>query len=143
MARWRAALWLIAAVVYFIAPWDLDFIPVVGRLDDLFFLALAGYYFWKQPQSAGGNARRRPAAEPAPDSPGRRGARGEADPYRLFGVSEHDDVETIKKAYRELIAKYHPDRVHHLGEEFREMAAARTAAINDAYETIKKARGFS
>lgn len=143
MRRWRAALWLIAATVYLIVPWDLDFIPVIGRLDDLFFLALAGYYFWKQPQAPGGGARRKSAAGHATGGPDRPAAAGEEDPYLLFGVSAQDDGETIKKAYRDLIAKYHPDRVHHLGEEFKELAADKTAAINAAYEKIKKARGFS
>jgi len=134
---------MIAAIVYFIMPWDLDFVPVVGRLDDLLFLALAGYYYWKQPKVPGGKTHRQPAAENAPGSPAPLGEQREADPYRLFGVSRTDDAETIKKAYRDLVAKYHPDRVQHLGEEFKEMAARKTTTINKAYEKIKKARSFS
>ena len=45
--------------------------------------------------------------------------------------------EEIKAAYREMISKYHPDKVAHLGEEFQEIAKARAKAINQAYETLK------
>lgn len=142
MSRWPATLWIIAAIVYFIMPWDLDFIPVFGRLDDLFVLALAGYYYWKQTMGLGGKTRR-PAAERAPADPPAAGAQPDADPYQLFGVPRNTDAATIKKAYRDLMAKYHPDRVQHLGEEFKELAASKTTAINKAYEKIKKARRFS
>lgn len=143
MSRWPATLWLIAAIVYFIVPWDLDFIPVFGRLDDLFVLALAGYYYLKQTKSPGGKTRRRPTAENAPADPLAAGEQPDADPYQLFGVSRNSDAATIKKAYRDLMAKYHPYRVQHLGEEFKELAASKTTVINKAYEKIKKARSFS
>ncbi len=45
--------------------------------------------------------------------------------------------EEIKAAYREMMSKYHPDKVAHLGEEFQEIAKAKTKAINQAYETLK------
>lgn len=142
MSRWPATLLMIAAVVYFVMPWDFDFIPVVGRLDDLMFLALAGYYYWKQPKGGGGKTWRHAASAHSAADPAFSGDQGEADPYRLFGVSRTADAETIKKAYRDLIAKYHPDRLHHLGEEFKGLAASKTTAINKAYEKIKRARGF-
>ena len=47
--------------------------------------------------------------------------------------------EEIKAAYREMMSKYHPDKVAHLGEEFQEIAKAKTKAINQAYETLKVA----
>lgn len=142
MSRWPATLWIVAAVVYFIMPWDLDFIPVFGRLDDLFVLALASYYYWKQTRGLGGKTRR-PKAESAPADPLAAGEQPDVDPYQLFGVSRNSDAATIKKAYRDLMAKYHPDRVQHLGEEFKELAASKTTVINKAYEKIKKARSFS
>lgn len=143
MSRWQTVALMIAAIVYFVLPWDLDFVPVVGRLDDLVFLAVAGYYYWKQTRHLGGAAGRRPSAERPSTAPPPPGAQRDGDPYRLFGVSRSADAETIKKAYRDLVAKYHPDRVQHLGEEFKELAAAKTTAINTAYEEIKTARNFS
>jgi len=44
----------------------------------------------------------------------------------------------IKKKYRELIRKYHPDNVERLGEEFREIAHEKTKEINAAYEYFKR-----
>ena len=143
MARLPATLLMIAAVVYFVVPWDFDFLPVVGRLDDLLFLALAGYYYLKQPKNRGARTWRRPSAADAPTDPAGSGESRDADPYRVFGLSRAADAEAIKKAYRELIAKYHPDRLHHLGDEFKGLAARKTTAINKAYEKIKRERGLS
>jgi hypothetical protein len=143
VSRWVATLLVIAAIVYFIMPWDLDFVPVIGRLDDLFFLAFAGYYYWKRSKGLGDATRRGPTPRNAPAGAAPPADQSEEDLYRLFGVSRKDDAETIKRAYRDLVAKYHPDRVQHLGEEFKAMADSKTTAINSAYEKIKKARNFS
>jgi DnaJ-domain-containing protein 1 len=57
------------------------------------------------------------------------------DEYRqALGVMADDDLATIKKKYKELLAKYHPDKVQHLGIEFQEMAEKKTKAIMEAYE---------
>jgi DnaJ like chaperone protein len=43
----------------------------------------------------------------------------------------------IKKAYRRLAMKFHPDRVGHLGEEFLQEAEIKMKEINEAYEYLK------
>ncbi|GAH62533.1 unnamed protein product, partial [marine sediment metagenome] len=48
----------------------------------------------------------------------------------------------IRSAYRKLAAQYHPDRVDNLGEEFVRVAEEKFKRINEAYEEIKKERGF-
>ncbi len=65
------------------------------------------------------------------------------DAYDLLGVGEHDDMDTIKKAYRKLIKQYHPDIIKAQGksEAYMQEATAKTQEINQAYEMIKKARG--
>jgi len=45
-------------------------------------------------------------------------------------------ADTIKKAFRREIARYHPDKVIHLGPEFQEMAATRAAELTVAYKTL-------
>lgn len=46
------------------------------------------------------------------------------------------EPETLKRQYKELLSKYHPDKVQHLGPEFREMAEKKTREILEAYEFL-------
>ena len=48
--------------------------------------------------------------------------------YELLGLTPTADADTIKKAFRREIARYHPDKVVHLGAEFQEMARSRAAS---------------
>ena len=63
-------------------------------------------------------------------------ARRTFDPYVVLGVPRLASQDEIKRAYREMMTKYHPDKVSHLGSEFREMARVRAEAINRAYEML-------
>lgn len=56
--------------------------------------------------------------------------------YDVLGLEPSADTETIKKAFRREIARYHPDKVIHLGQEFQAMAAARAAELTVAYKTL-------
>lgn len=47
-------------------------------------------------------------------------------------------IEEIKKNYRYLVTKYHPDKVNHLGVEFHKIAADKTRDINEAYAYLKR-----
>jgi len=58
--------------------------------------------------------------------------------YAVLGLEPGADMEAIKKAYRTLSMKYHPDKVVHLGEEFRQVAEVKMKEINVAYEYFKK-----
>jgi DnaJ like chaperone protein len=42
-----------------------------------------------------------------------------------------------------MASKFHPDKVHHLGEEFQKMAEEKFKSVNDAYQQIKKERGIN
>ncbi|MBW6487743.1 DnaJ domain-containing protein [Sulfurimonas sp.] len=61
------------------------------------------------------------------------------DAYKLLGVNESDDIDTIKKAYRKLIREYHPDIIKSQGRDdaYMQEATAKTQEINQAYEMIK------
>ena len=50
--------------------------------------------------------------------------------------------EEVKKAYRRMAMKYHPDKVANAGEEIRKQATEKFRGINEAYEHIKKQRGL-
>lgn len=60
------------------------------------------------------------------------------DPYVVLNVSPNASKEEIKKAYKELLKKYHPDKVAHLGEEFQKIAHKKIIEIQKAYEMLMK-----
>ena len=64
------------------------------------------------------------------------------DAYKILGVNKNDDMSMIKKAYRMLVRKYHPDIIKSQGkdEAYMKEATAKTQEINQAYEMIKEAR---
>lgn len=64
------------------------------------------------------------------------------DPYKILGLTSAATDEEVKKAYRRLAMKYHPDKVEGMGEEVKKNAAAQFREINEAYEQIKTARGM-
>jgi len=66
----------------------------------------------------------------------------EAHHREVLGVSEGAGEEEIRAAYRSQLAKYHPDKVTHLGGEFHELATARTKEIIAAYEFLRQKYGF-
>jgi DnaJ like chaperone protein len=61
----------------------------------------------------------------------------EQDYYEILGLQAGTDFEQIKKAYRKLSMQYHPDKVGHLGEEFRNVAEEKMKEINAAYHHFK------
>jgi DnaJ like chaperone protein len=62
--------------------------------------------------------------------------------YKVLGVDNNASDDEIKKAYRKLAVKFHPDKVAHLGEDIQRNAKERFQKLNEAYEKIKKARGM-
>jgi DnaJ like chaperone protein len=63
--------------------------------------------------------------------------------YEILGIESNATEEEIKKAYRQMALKYHPDRVTHLGEDVRKAAEEKFKKIQEAYETVKKEKGFA
>jgi len=147
-------LWLVLVALYFVSPVDIfpDFLGLPGRLDD-FLVALAGLYYMytnagrRRNEKAGGagpgGAR---SAESAGDgegagagkAPGR--DRQPPDPYAVLGVSRGASFPEIRRRYRERLLEIHPDRVQHLGVEFREMAEQKTRELNEAFHRIQEER---
>lgn len=60
------------------------------------------------------------------------------DPYKVLGVSPNATDEEIKKAYRELVRKYHPDK--YADSDLAELAADKMKEVNAAYEEIQRMR---
>ena len=65
------------------------------------------------------------------------------DPYKVLGVDRSASEDEIKKAYRTLAKKYHPD--NYTNTPFADMAEEKMKQINEAYDTIQKERanGYS
>ena len=58
------------------------------------------------------------------------------DHYALLEIAPTAAEDDIKRAFRLQIARYHPDKVHHLGKEFQAMAADRAAELTEAYRIL-------
>lgn len=70
-------------------------------------------------------------------------SRPSKNPYLVLGITEQATDEEVKKAYRRLAMKFHPDKVENLSEEVKKNAEKQFREINEAYETIKKQRGIA
>jgi DnaJ like chaperone protein len=62
--------------------------------------------------------------------------------YTALEITPSATNEEVKKAYRRMAMKYHPDKVANAGEEIRQQATDKFRAINEAYEHIKQLRGI-
>jgi DnaJ like chaperone protein len=63
--------------------------------------------------------------------------------YKILEIEPAATVEEIKKAYRKMAMKYHPDKVSYLGEDFQNAAKEKFQKVNEAYEQLKKERSFA
>ncbi len=63
--------------------------------------------------------------------------------YKILEIEPSASNEEVKKAFRKMAMKYHPDKVSHLGEDFRKTADEKIKKVNEAYEKIKKERNMN
>ena len=63
--------------------------------------------------------------------------------FTILEIDLNASNEDVKKAYRKMANKYHPDKVSHLGNDLRKVAEEKFKSVNQAYQTIKKERGFN
>ena len=129
---------------YLVSPFDLlpDIFVGVGWIDDLIVLGLLWWYLYVYRKrrysyegagSQSGPYSREPGKEKADPS----GAAEPKDPYSVLGVRKGAPSKDIKEAYRRLANQYHPDKVLHLGDEFKELAEIRFKEIQAAYQELK------
>lgn len=62
--------------------------------------------------------------------------------YKILEIDPGASDDEVKKSYRKMAMKFHPDKVHHLGPDFQNDAQEKFKKINTAYEEIKKQRGM-
>ena len=145
-------LYVVFAIIYSLFPYDLlpDFLAGLGWVDDLIIIGLVLRFLYLQ-HNKSQHANRDSTTEYQRQSmrggkgadDGAKGSAGRfdsADPYIVLGIDESASEETIKSAYRELVGQYHPDKVAHLGEEFKLLAEERFKQIQQAYQTVRHLR---
>jgi DnaJ-domain-containing protein 1 len=72
-----------------------------------------------------------PEFEPEPESPA-------IDPYKVLGIAPGTSKDEARRAFRTLVAQYHPDKVAHLAREFQELAERKTRELLEAWELLEK-----
>ena len=62
--------------------------------------------------------------------------------YKILEIDKTATIDEIKKAYRKMAKKYHPDKVIHLGKEHQVGAEEKFRQVQESYEQLQKERGF-
>jgi DnaJ like chaperone protein len=155
----------IIAAIYALWPFDLlsDFSFGPGWIDDILLILAVWWFFFskpgkspkgfwqfyqqydkrKQSRQNGADPQYRYRQAESGDKSREKDAGGtneKKDPYTILGIQPGASEEEIKKAYRNLANKYHPDKVSHMGEEFRELAEKKFKEIQEAYQYLKSGR---
>lgn len=141
-------------LLYVLSPYDLlpDFLVGWGWIDDLLVL---GFLWWQysrfkkkrqyyqdihnqyQRARTQGRFQERGGQRQGFEREGDiRRTPDKRDPYEVLGIDRTASEEEIKAAYRHLVSKYHPDKVVHLGEEFRTLAEEKFKEIQEAYQAL-------
>ena len=63
--------------------------------------------------------------------------------YKILEIDPSASDDEVKKAYRKMAVKYHPDKVSHLGEDVQRSAKEKFQKLSEAYNQIKKERGMN
>ncbi len=136
MNKYKVYFLIIILIIYIISPLDLH--PFV--FDDILASGFL-YYIWQKfkgqrsqknyynyaKDDTRGNSKRSPDDQMGLD-----------EAYRLLHVCPDAPWGEVQKAYKERIAKTHPDKVAHLSEELQEKSKELSLEINKAYNLIKR-----
>ena len=134
-----------AGLIYLLSPIDLlpeRMIRLWGFIDDVLVLTYLFFLYRRltsdakrvETQTAQNNAQHAEASA--------RSAVQRPTPYEVLEITSDASVEEIQAAYRRRVAEYHPDKVNHLGEALQETAHEKMLEIQEAYEQLRRRRGF-
>ena len=145
---------IILAIVYLLSPYDIlpDFLPGWGWLDDGAVFYMLWRYFIApairkkqreklyrqngQHHQGTQNAQHNRQQDTHSSAAGGR-AFTPRDPYQVLDIGRNASQTEIQQAFKRLAGKYHPDKVHHLGKEFKDLAEKRFKEIQEAYQALK------
>ena len=134
MTKFTYYILIIILIIYILSPLDLH--PLI--FDDLIASGFL-YYIWqkfkkqKSPRNYYSKGRSHTHTKTEPD-----GQMSLQEAYRLLNVSPDTPWSAVQKAYKEKMAKSHPDKVAHLSEELQKKAGELTLEINKAFNIIKR-----
>ncbi len=137
MNKYKFYFIIIILIIYIISP--LDFFPFV--FDDLIASGFL-FYFWnkfknqKSKRNYYSKGRSQANIKTEHD-----GSMSLDESYTLLNVNPDASLSVVQKAYKEKMAKSHPDKVAHLSEELQKKAKELTLEINKAYNIIKSHKG--
>jgi DnaJ like chaperone protein len=149
---WKIIL-IVVALLYALSPVDIlpDWFIGWGWLDDIVILGLLWRYLYTQKKKREAFQKYyQNSGHTSSDNHGQADNKGESrtytnsgdfsnwDPHKILGIERSASQEEIKSAYRQLAGKYHPDKVEHLGEEFKALADSRFKEIQRAYQELKR-----
>ncbi len=150
---WKIIL-IVLALLYVLSPYDLlpDMVIGWGWIDDLVVLGFLWRYFYllkkkrERFQKYYQSGRNTHSDENYKKHAGENNSRSNTqaqdssaflDPYKILEIERGASQEDIKRAYRQLAGKYHPDKVEHLGDEFKVLAEKRFKEIQQAYQELR------
>jgi uncharacterized membrane protein YkvA (DUF1232 family) len=137
-------------ILYVLSPFDLlpeALVGPIGWLEDAITVGLVYWYFIYRPAKMRSQFKQSYYGK----GEGARGAHQEnqqkaqteprfsrRDPYDVLGVPRGASQDEIRRAYRKLVVKYHPDKVDHLGDEFKVLAEKKFKQIQEAYQELAR-----
>ncbi|MGD8291294.1 MAG: DnaJ domain-containing protein [Desulfobacterales bacterium] len=140
------------ALLYILNPFDLlpDMIFGWGWIDDLIIMGFLWRYLhflkkrrhFQNYRQNGSNASNQKNQRKAYGNGSTHTNTNTQDPsdvrsaYEILEIERGSSREEIKRAYRQLAGKYHPDKVEHLGDEFKKLAEKRFKEIQQAYQEL-------
>ena len=129
---------LILAVLYTLNPFDIfpDLIVGWGWLDDLAIWLLVWRFFVVQKKKDARNHANYYGRQQFDEKNQHAEGSEPWDPYRVLGIGRNASADEIKHAYREMANRYHPDKLEHLGSEFKVLAEVRFKEIQKAYQEL-------
>ena len=137
MNKYKFYFLIIILIIYIISP--LDLFPFV--FDDLIASGFL-FYFWRKFKNQKNQKSYYSRSKSQTNiNAGSDRTMNLDESYKLLNVSSDAPLSEVQKAYKEKMAKSHPDKVAHLSEELQKKAKELALEINNAYNNIKSYKG--